>query len=155
MKTFKRIQAMFLATVIGIMTFGTTTAFAAESTEHDNNQLMSKAIDNEISPRWDSLQYTDKVSITTTKSAAGTTFSTPVSQIKFDASFKSGVIVAIRLHDVTFGGNRVVHEWQSSNGSIKDTVNVGAGGTYIFEYLLASGAGTVNVTNKIYFVEPF
>lgn len=161
MKTFKRIQALFLAVIMTVMTFGTTTAFAAESDSTitttsiamlDSSKVVQESIGNDISPQALTYKFTDNVNITTTKSAAGTAFGTPVYQIQFNATFKSGVIVAIRLHDITLNGDRIVQEWQSSNGSISATVNVSPGGTYIFEYLLASGSGTVNVRNSIYFV---
>lgn len=133
MKTFKRIQAMFLAVVMAVMTIGATTAFAAERS----------IVERRLFPP-------EGFSISTTHSAAGQSFTSPSNELHFEASFsKSNTIVAIRLHDQTTGA---VTEWQDSTGKFDVYVNVTAGNSYIFEYLVASGSGTVYVSNAIYAV---
>lgn len=55
MKTFKRIQAMFLTVIMAIMTIGTTTAFAAEPQNEDivwvEGEEFTVGSDSEITPR--------------------------------------------------------------------------------------------------------
>lgn len=151
MKNFKRIQAMFLAVIMAVMTIGTTTAFAAEGLSMKN---VSNQEENIItSGTYDALITKDTCSITTSKSAAGKSFICLTGTIKFNATFNQvdgNTILAVRLYQVTSGGNRLLKEWQSSSGSIRDSINVSSNGTYIFEYLLARGNKTVSVSNSIY-----
>lgn len=151
MKNFKRIQAMFLAIIMAVMTIGATTAFAAENTSMENVHENEKNL--VASGTYDALITTDRRSITTSKSAAGSSFICLTGTIKFNATFNQvdgNTILAVRLYQVASGGNILLREWQSSNGSIRDSISVSPNGTYIFEYLLARGTKTVSVTNSIY-----
>ncbi len=152
MKTFKRIQAMVLATIMSVMTLGTTTAFAAEDTMNNTREDIPVVSESNagIVPL-DSLRFMDSVTISTTHSESGRNFVAGSNNLRFDASFTTGgnPIVAIRLHDVSAGGV-VIREWQSSNGKIQDTVGVTRGRTYVFEYLVAYGSRSVQVSNVIF-----
>ena len=143
MKKFKRIQALLLALVMALMTFGTTTAFAATAVETEAVQpRVIRAIQ---------ILKESSGGITTSRSAAGQAFTSTSNELQFEASYSaSNTIVAIRLHDQTTGS--IVDEWQSSNGSFLHNVNVTKGHRYIFEYLVAYGSGTVYVTNTVYAV---
>lgn len=145
MKNFKRIQAMFLAVIMAVVTFGASTAFA------DENTSTVEMLSAESTTAYETLIQSENRTISTTKSAAGTTFMPGALQIRFVATFASGSnrIVAIRLHRYVMGSDIVVKEWQSSNGTISDTINVELGNGYCFEYLLASGS-QVTVYNTIY-----
>lgn len=134
MKNFKRIQAMFLAVIMAVMTIGTTTAFAAERSN--------------IARRL----FIEGYNISTTSSAAGQSFELPsnASQILFEVRYSnSNTIIAVRLHDQTTGE---VKEWQTSTGKLNVYANATAGHRYIFEYLVASGSGTIHVSNTVYAV---
>ena len=132
MKKFKRIQALLLA----LMTFGTTTAFAATAVETEAVQpRVIRAIE---------ILKESSGGITTSKSAAGQAFTSTSNELQFEATYSaSNTIVAIRLHDQTTG---------SVAGEFLKNVNVTKGHRYIFEYLVAYGSGTVYVTNTVYAV---
>lgn len=143
MKKFKRIQALFLALVMALMTFGTTTAFAATAVE-------TEAVQPRTIRAFEILKDFSG-GITTSRSAAGQAFTSTSNELLFEASYSaSNTIVAVRLHDQTTGS--VVGEWQTSTGYVDDYVNVTKGHTYIFEYLVAYGSGTVYVSNTVYAV---
>ena len=139
MRKFKRFYALILALVMAVSMFGTTTAFAAESTDSSSGTRS-----------WTFIK-TESRTISTTQSQAGSTFMPVSTQIYFYATFTTGSnrIVAIRLHEYIMGTDRVVNEWQSSNGTIYATVSVDTAAAYCFEYLLASGT-SVTVSNSIY-----
>ena len=139
MRKFKRFYALILALVMAVSMFGATTAFAAESTDSSSGTRS-----------WTFIK-TESRTISTTQSQAGSTFMPVSTQIYFYATFTTGSnrIVAIRLHEYILGTDRVVNEWQSSNGTIYATVSVDPAAAYCFEYLLASGT-SVTVSNSIY-----
>lgn len=143
MKKFKRIQALFLTLVMALMTFGTTTAFAATAVETEAVQpRTTRAI--EILEDYSG-------GITTSRSAAGQAFTSTSNELRFEINYSAtNTIVAVRLHDQTTGS--VVGEWQDSSGDFYKHVQVTKGHTYIFEYLVAYGSGTVYVTNTVYAV---
>ena len=145
MKNFKRIQSMFLAVIMAVVTFGSSTAFAA------GNTSPTEMLNTESITTYETLIQSENRTISTTSSAAGSTFMPGALQIRFVATFASGSnrIVAIRLHQYLLGNDVVVKEWQSSNGTISDTINVVINAGYCFEYLLASGS-QVTVYNNIY-----
>lgn len=145
MKNFKRIQSMFLAVIMAVVTFGSSTAFAA------GNTSPTEMLNTESITTYETLIQSENRTISTTNSAAGSTFMPGALQIRFVATFASGSnrIVAIRLHQYLLGNDVVVKEWQSSNGTISDTINVVINAGYCFEYLLASGS-QVTVYNNIY-----
>ncbi len=142
MKTFKRIQVLFLAVIMAVMTFGATTAFAAEDTDN---------IINVTSTQSGLPQLVDDSSIVlsnSTPSVAGKSFVATTPKLWFGVGFtptNGSVIVAVRLHDKTT--NQVVQEWQSSNGAVNATISVTPGHTYIFEYLRAYGTQNVKLHN--------
>ncbi len=134
MKNFKRIQAMFFAIIMAVMTIGATTVFAAERTD------VARQL------------FTEGYNISTTSPAAGQSFELPsnASQIFFQVRYSSSnTIIAVRLHDQTTGE---VKEWQTSTGRLDEYTDATAGHRYIFEYLVASGSGTIHVSNTVYAV---
>lgn len=154
MKNFKRIQAMFLAVIMAVMTLGSTTAFAAESITHNDIPIASE--NNEgISPCFYDTDYigTDRsIKTSPTASAAGYAFYSKSNEIKFSLETAGYYnVLAIRLHDIT-NGDIVVKEWQISKQSMETWFGVTKDHKYIFEYLVASGSGDVYVTNTIYAV---
>lgn len=131
MKNFKRLTSMLLAVIMVAMTLCSTTAFAAERTN----------VIREI--------RTDTVSISTSSSKTGYAFVCPSSELMFELNNpNSNTIIAVRLHNQTT--NTFLGEWQTNKGTLTKNVNVTPGNTYIFEYLVAYGSGSVTVTNKIY-----
>ena len=149
MKKFKRIFGLMLAVVMAVMSLGAVTAFAAETTIPNENEVQVVNFDDEVALATDYYIRTDSCSFTT--SAAGGSFTCTTGKIKFNCSFtpsNGSTILAVRLHDVTTG--QMVREWQSSNGTVDTTISVTRNHVYIFEYLRASGTSTVRVTNYIY-----
>ena len=145
MRIFKRISVMLLVVVMTAMSFSATIAFAAEASNPDESVYTEK---NAVA-RTSVIHTQDDVYISTTSSKAGNPFVSPSGTFTFDVDFESasGRVVAIRLHDRTT--NSVVQEWQNSLGAIVQVVHLSAGHEYIFEYLLASGSGTVRVKNNV------
>lgn len=171
MKNFKRIQAMFLAVIMAVMTFGTNTAFAAENVPADNNVIQASDVDyqgdivstsEDSTPILrDSIFYISKDDgLVVNGGARGKDFGVHVNKIKFQVAFydytngkksqiaAGSVILAVRLYDNT-AGNVLVQEWQSSTGGVGQTVDVTADHTYHFEYLIAYGSKPLLVYNTI------
>lgn len=151
MKTFKRIQAMFLAVVMAVMTIGATTAFAAESSVH--TELSSQA----VSPA--SIVTIVNQSFDMTGSHRGATRTYNYSGIGFTCQFtdqngkqlSDGTILAVRLYNASTG--ELVREWQSSNGAIivaSPTLSINKGGRYYFQYMVAYGTQNLNIRMHIY-----
>lgn len=150
MKLFKRISSLFLAFAMVITVLGSATAFAAESTAPvpDNatsdvtngSPIQGRSVGSEIT--------TDYIGALP---HAGNYFIAPTNQLYFAVTFYPGnrsVILSVKLHDDTT--HSLVQEWQSSTGSITQTVNVTAGHRYVFEYQRAYGTATITGHNTIY-----
>lgn len=149
MKTLKKFYAMLLAVTMSVMSVGTMTAFAAEKVDTSNVTIESVKADTGIAPQADHLMKTDNRSFTS--SAVGGEVYCISGVIKFSGTFtpnNGSTILAVRLHNLTTG--QLVREWQSSNGSFGDTINVPRNNVYQFEYLRAYGSQRVSVTNNIY-----
>lgn len=148
MKNFKRIQAMFLAVIMAVMSISTT-AFAAESTSMNHTQVEEQIATDVAVPMSNQVTLiNESKNITTTSSKAGAIFTSGSGILTFRATFNQvdgNTIVAIRLHNQT--RHEMIGEWQSSNGTIEVTTNVPSGHSLQFEYLLARGTKTVTVTN--------
>lgn len=146
MKLFKRISAMSLAVIMAVALLGTSTAFAMENVNLHENTIIESTSNQSGIP-----QIVDDVGIVLSNaqpSIAGNPFVATTPKLWFGVSFRpanGSVILAVRLHDKTT--NQVIQEWQSSNGSINQTISLTQGHTYIFEYLRAYGDQTVNLHN--------
>lgn len=149
MKHFKRIYIILLAVIVTVMSFTTTTAFAAEIYPEQLLSSTAENIEKEYSARTVRVLVNEEATISTTHSVAGTPFVFQETRLIFDVDYtpSSGTVVAVRLHDQTTGE---VREWQSSNGTIVQSVYLTPGHSYIFEYLLASGSGSLTLTNHAY-----
>lgn len=146
MKLFKRISAMFMAIIMTVAVFGTTTAFAAEDTSlHKEDIIEITSVESGLP------QPVNDVNVVLSNaqpSAAGNPFVAEQPKLWFGVEFyptNGSVVVAVRLHDKTT--NQVVQEWQSSNGSINKVISLTQGHTYIFEYLRAYGTQNVSLHN--------
>ena len=81
MRKFKRFYALILALVMAVSMFGTTTAFAAESTDSSSGTRS-----------WTFIK-TESRTISTTQSQAGSTFMPVSTQIYFYATFTTGCLI--------------------------------------------------------------
>lgn len=155
MKTFKRIQAMFLTVIMAIMTIGTTTAFAAEPQNEDiiwvEGEEFTVGSDSEITPRAYINWLVNNETFTIQSSTAGNPFvcrsNFMTAEINFTPS-NGSVILAVRLIDQTT--NQRINEWQDSDGHMTFNQNVTPGHTYIFEYLKAYGNQPITLRCSAY-----
>lgn len=163
MKTFKRIQALVLAAIMAVMTFGTTTAFAAEPMEENTMVVTAEEAtfveeeNNQVSPAG---LFPDKYSdnFYCGGGVRGNNFKAEDDNLSFTVTYwdaESGqilpngvVILAVRLYDNT-AGNVLAQEWQGSNGYVYGGWNVTPGHTYHFEYLIAYGNRGIYINNEI------
>lgn len=148
MKNFKRIQTMFLAVILAVMSIGTT-AFAAESTVTNDSTIVSEnvASSHPIGSYPRDLVPEDR-NYSFYPSRAGHSFQCKSGKVDINISFTpndGNTILAVRLKDTSAA--YTVKEWQSSNGNIRDYITVTAGHSYIFEYLCAYGTRTITVNN--------
>lgn len=142
---------MFLAIVMAVMTFGATTAFAAENTVqevHSTQTAVPMALTNIV-----------KQSFNMTGSHTGSTRTYNYSGIGFTCQFtdqngnklNDGTILAVRMYNANTG--ELVREWQSSSGMIivpSPTLKVNRGGRYYFQYLVAYGTQSLRINMSIY-----
>lgn len=146
---FKRIQAFLLAAVMAVMTFGTTTAFAAEPSA-------VATIITDVAPA--DLGYqtivhqTFNMSGSHTGSARSYSGYNPISFIclfrnQNGTNITNGTILAVRLYDATTGAK--VYEWQGSNGHVmSESIYIDQSHRYYFQYVVAYG--TPNLTIEMH-----
>lgn len=153
MKTFKRIQAMFLTVIMAIMTIGTTTAFAAEPQNEDivwvEGEEFTVGSDSEITPRALTTIVNQKFNISGEHTGSTRTYN--YYNVGVICSFKDrngnipsdGTILSIQLYNAA---GQKVHEWQGSNGVVLgQTVPITYGGRYFFKYAVAYGTRDLNL----------
>ena len=151
---FKRVNTLIHSVIMAVMTFSPTTVFAADNTPK-NFENANKNIETVSARSYETVNMTERLSITLTQPAAGATFLGAASKFRIRVTFSpsgGNTILAVRLHNYTTGGT-FLQEWQSSNGIIDVTVD-NTGMLYQLEYLLASGSGTVTVNTTVYNVIP-
>lgn len=156
MKLFKRIQALILATVMMIISSGTTTAFAAENATWVNTENVE--VEHNTTTSTSSglvLLVNDTFNMSGTHIGARRTYN--YNAIAFDCTIRDqngnalpngSTILAIRLHDDTDGA---VKEWQTSSGGLVVLSHpITKGHQFHFEYLVAYGTQNLKITMKIY-----
>lgn len=150
MRKFKRIQAMFLAVILAVMSIGTTTTFAAENT------MSTNYAEETVSPA--SLTTIVNQTFNINGYHTGSTRTYNYDGIGFNCTFKDqngnaltdGSILAVRLYT---SSGQLVKEWQSSNGMIvvaSPTLKLTNGNRYYFQYLVAYGTQNMQINMHIY-----
>lgn len=153
MKFLKRIQALTLAVVMTAMTFGTTTAFAAEKSDVESNIIDEISSGNEAVTRDSYLQTVVHQTFNMSYEHTGSTRSySSYSYISFITLFRKqngsaltdGTILAVRLFDATTG--QKVNEWQSSSGNIvSGPIAINKSHRYYFQYCVAYGTPNLQI----------
>lgn len=143
MKLFKQIQALMLAVIMAVMTIGSTTAFAAETTNEE--VLVPESTSVTTMENRSGLTTLVNQSFSMSGTHTGSTRTYNRNNLGVICSFTDmngntpadGTILSIQLYDAS--GNFVT-EWQGSNGSVLGpTVPITYGGRYYFRYAVAYG----------------
>lgn len=156
MKKFKRFHALLLAIIMVLMCFGTTTAFAAESTREElvsaGTISVENANANEYSVAPAALETVLHQTFNISGAHTGSTRTYNYDQISFICTFKDrngndlsdGTILAVRLYDATTGTK--VNEWQGSNGVVMTQLfSIDKTHRYYFQYLVAYGTTNLSL----------
>lgn len=164
MKNFKRIQAMFLAVIMAVMTIGSTTAFAAESASNgstwvttDEFEIVGNTVSN-VSENSNMITLVNQ-SFPMSGVHTGSTRTYNYYTLGFICNFtdqngnipSDGTILAVRLYNAST--NTFVKEWQGSNGCVLGrTIPITYGNRYYFQYLVAYGTNNLKVDMLIFTV---
>lgn len=154
MKFFKRIQTFLLATIMAVMSIGSTTAFAAEK------PIEAKTAFNSVIET-DAENTTERSALVTlvhqnfkiSGSHTGSSRSYGYSYITFTCLFRDqngnqlpngSTILAVRLYDATTG--QKVNEWQGSNGVVmSQSIAINTSHRYYFQYVVAYGTANLSL----------
>lgn len=156
MNKIKRFYALLLAVIMAIMSIGTTTAFAAETTREEFISIETVSVENVNDDESGVMPAVLETVLHQTFSISGvhtgSTRTYNLDQISFICTFKDsnnqtltdGTILAIRLYDATT--NTLVQEWQDSDGDIVTQMfSINRSHRYYFQYLVAYGTQNLNL----------